>query len=1021
MGVDFAEEEQFGPYLVYERLGVGGMATVHRALERGIEGFERIVALKRLLPHLAEDASFIKSFVREAKLASILNHVNIVQIFELGRVGTEYFISMEYIDGKDIRRILRHARKVTGPPPIHVTVGLMLQLCEALEYAHSKVDDHGTPLGLVHRDVSPSNLLVTQAGHLKVIDFGIAKAQSQQLRTQTGRVKGKLAYMAPEAVSGRELDSRSDLFAAGVILHELLTARPLFARKNEYETLIKVQRGEILPPSTFNQACPSELDAICLRALERDPDERWTTAADMRDELLALRRRLNLQTGHRDIAQWLTWAFSIEAPNAGFAAAGTGADHSLSFDSRSMRRTPAPRREDDEAVEIAWGGGDERGSADPVVLDDVPDVSEKHIDPNGERARFAAAAFGNLEDDIPMSGPSHGHGARAFGGHDDALDSIPDEVPAAPPSRRVSVPMPAQSRAPTQQSLVSSSPRAATIVPQQVKTPRPRLPTVQPALARTPASTQPPASRNTPVPTRNTPPPPPRTTPPPLPASSGQMPKAEPSAFGNISTRERRITARGAGAPPPRDSSAQIAVPEPPMRRGHPDTLDPEVEMPALEARKPPTTPPTDVITARPSTAGIESDGVPIRSKRASDVTIGSAMIQREKGKKTWVIFAGLAVAGAAATAVTLMATKGADEVEVKPNAAAPGATHMTPERIFGTVKFLIEPSDAEIKLVEKQLDHAGSPWTTQLEPGIHQIQIQREGYKTWLTSIELSANETQTLRVVLEPMSKAEPTEATLILTSTPDGLDAFLDGKALGTTPIKAQIRPGNHTITIRKDDVEVWKHELVAKANANYEFSPEMTEAKQRERAQRASTPKREVEAPAPAPAQEDKIPPAPPAPTPPPPPAPAIEKTVEKQPVVELPKPPAPTTPPAPPPAAAKPPAPTTPAITVQTPNPAPPAVPKPSTAPVTVPPNAVKKVAGDTPTIGKSKRGEVPPVVAAKVCIDTAGKVSHVDIISKVERITMMDLTHALKTWRYEPFKKDGVAVPACFSVSFRVQ
>src|SRR5687768_15481424 len=123
MGVDFAEEEQFGPYLVYERLGVGGMATVHRALERGQVGFERTVALKRLLPHLAEDASFIKSFVREAKLASLLNHNNIVQIFELGRVGAEYFISMEYIDGRDIRQILRHARRVTGPPPLNVVIG----------------------------------------------------------------------------------------------------------------------------------------------------------------------------------------------------------------------------------------------------------------------------------------------------------------------------------------------------------------------------------------------------------------------------------------------------------------------------------------------------------------------------------------------------------------------------------------------------------------------------------------------------------------------------------------------------------------------------------------------------------------------------------------------------------------------------------------------------------------------------------------------------------------------------------
>src|ERR1051325_9894314 len=147
MGADPAAEEQFGPYSVYERLGVGGMATVHRALEHGAEGFERIVALKRLLPHLAEDASFIKSFVREAKLASLLNHVNIVQIYELGRVGTQYFISMEYIDGRDVRRVLRHARKVTGPPPINITVGILLQICDALDYAHTKADEDGHPLG----------------------------------------------------------------------------------------------------------------------------------------------------------------------------------------------------------------------------------------------------------------------------------------------------------------------------------------------------------------------------------------------------------------------------------------------------------------------------------------------------------------------------------------------------------------------------------------------------------------------------------------------------------------------------------------------------------------------------------------------------------------------------------------------------------------------------------------------------------------------------------------------------------
>jgi serine/threonine protein kinase len=444
MGADLAAEEQFGPYLVYERLGVGGMATVHRALERGIEGFERIVALKRLLPHLAEDASFIKSFVREAKLASLLNHHNIVQIYELGRVGSEYFISMEHIDGRDVRRILRHSRKVSGPPSINVTVGLLIQLCDALDYAHAKVDEQGHPLKLVHRDISPSNLLVTQSGHLKVIDFGIAKAQSSQLRTQTGRVKGKLAYMAPEAISGKDLDARSDLWACGVIAHELLTARPLFARKNEYETLIKVQKGEITKPSTFNEGVPAELDTVVMKALARDPDERYADAAALREALVDVRRKHKLATGVRDVANWLHWAFNLEAPSSGFeratsqggstggfdVAAAAASLAGMSFSSAVQTPTPKPRREDDDAVEIAWGGGEDQHSAShPIELDDVPDVSDKHL---GVAAR--GAGTDDLADDIPPPEPTHGapRAKRDTAPEKVAAPVLPFPLPLAP-------------------------------------------------------------------------------------------------------------------------------------------------------------------------------------------------------------------------------------------------------------------------------------------------------------------------------------------------------------------------------------------------------------------------------------------------------------------------------------------------------------------------------------------------------------------------------------------------------------
>ncbi len=374
-----SDSELFGPYEVYERLGVGGMATVHRAKERGIAGFERIVALKRLLPHLAEDETFVRSFVREAKLAALLNHANVVQLYELGRVGHQYFISMEYIQGRDIRKILRQARRVTGPPPIEVIVSLLTQACDALDYAHTRRNEHGDPLGLIHRDVSPSNLIVNESGHLKVIDFGIAKAKSQQLRTQTGRIKGKMAYMAPEAIKGLELDARSDLFSTGVLAHEMLTARPLFATKNDYQTLQRVQNAELIPPSKYNSDCPPELDEIVLRALSRDRDTRWQSAEDMRDALIAVKVKHKLSANPRTVTEWMEWAFALEAPvgrgsqSISILPESRGGGTPATVSTSGIGNVPAAEH-DDEILEIAWEG---RSQIGPVLLDDVPDVSDR--------------------------------------------------------------------------------------------------------------------------------------------------------------------------------------------------------------------------------------------------------------------------------------------------------------------------------------------------------------------------------------------------------------------------------------------------------------------------------------------------------------------------------------------------------------------------------------------------------------------------------------------------------------------
>jgi serine/threonine protein kinase len=982
MGADAAAEEQFGPYLVYERLGVGGMATVHRARERGIEGFERIVALKRLLPHLAEDASFIKSFVREAKLASLLNHVNIVQIFELGRVGSEYFISMEYIDGKDIRQILRHARRVTGPPPIHVTVGLMLQLCDALDYAHGKADEDGVPLGLVHRDVSPSNLLITSAGHLKVIDFGIAKAQSAQLRTQTGRVKGKLAYMAPEAIAGKDLDARSDLFAAGVILHELLTARPLFASKNEYQTLLKVQRGDIMPPSTFNQACPPELDGIALRALARDPDDRFLSAGELREELTLLRKAYNLQTGVRDVSGWVDWAFSLEPPSGSFTSntLDTGSQSQVSSRSISSpgRKTPRPasiRKDEEEAVEIAWGGGGPISG--PVLLDEIPDVSEKHL-----AARPSTVTQADDDDDIPTPLPSHGrasssHPVRATTANESprslGAGTGPIRPPSSPPPRRssqnISAPIPKlipsvndsrgmRARTSTAQGVAApasevTDPNAEAFAASPILEPSDTAPSGMRAITDT---------------------------------SSGR------SAFP-VETAQRLPALDRGDLDVARGSRPPEAMPQPGFPRTRPG-MQPVTRRPADRL-------PSDLL------GGIVDDEIPARAP--TNISIGASILAHKPRRAwPWILF--VLVLGGGATGATLYLTR---DQQLPATSSDPAPT---PSKAEGTLRIQTEPQNAEASIDGKPVAVGTAPLS--LAAGPHQIEIHHTGFKAWLTSIDLAGGEIQTLRVVLEPLgggSAAATSEATLKVASTPNGLEVVLDGTPLEKhTPLRTQIKIGPHVVVLRKDGTDVWRQELNAAANINYEYNPSF------EPKAKVEVAKHEL-ATEPPPVQSDPAPT--PAPTPNAPVDPAhhdASHLAAHTPGTTLPN--AATGSNAAPPLVAQPtPVQIAPLTPPPPPPPAPKAVPITPTGPILVAPTAVTRLSGGTPSINKSRSTDMPPVVAAKVCIDLQGRVSSADLITKIERHANEDLVDAIKQWQYAPYKKDGKPVMACFVVSFRVK
>jgi serine/threonine-protein kinase len=300
--------EAFGPYLVYEQLGIGGMAEVHRAEQSGIEGFRKIIALKRMLPHVAENEDMVRSFVREGRLAAYLRHANVAQTYELGKVGEIYFIAMELIDGRNLREILRNCAHNRAIMPVRIALNVINQICDALDYAHNLCDHEGQPLGIIHRDVSPSNVIVAEGGIVKLIDFGIAKAEISGMQTMSGTIKGKFGYMAPEYIGGT-IDARADLFAVGVIAHELLTNQPLFTSSDDIDTLQRVRSMEIDPPSRSNPKVPPEIDDIVMTALARDPDMRWQHATALRAAMTTVTKRLGLDVMSSEVAEWLDTTF----------------------------------------------------------------------------------------------------------------------------------------------------------------------------------------------------------------------------------------------------------------------------------------------------------------------------------------------------------------------------------------------------------------------------------------------------------------------------------------------------------------------------------------------------------------------------------------------------------------------------------------------------------------------------------------------------------------------------------------
>ena len=324
----------FGKYVLFRKIATGGMAELYLATNTELKHVERLIAIKRLLPHLADEETFVQSFIDEARLAAALRHQNIVQIYDCGTTEGSYYIEMEYLLGKDLTQVLNKAKLNAQPLSLAYALFIVAQICLGLDYAHKRKDAQGKPLNIIHRDVSPQNIVITYEGNVKMVDFGIAKAATQSTKTQVGMIKGKLAYMSPEQAEGQAIDHRSDIFSLGIILYELVTARRMFPDEDTLKLLTLVRRAEFEPPEQVNKDLPPPLYAILHKSLAKEPEQRYQFADEMLTDLEECMHHLPTWPTSRGLSQYMHQLFAEESEDQPLT-------HSLPPRVLDVKETPA--------------------------------------------------------------------------------------------------------------------------------------------------------------------------------------------------------------------------------------------------------------------------------------------------------------------------------------------------------------------------------------------------------------------------------------------------------------------------------------------------------------------------------------------------------------------------------------------------------------------------------------------------------------------------------------------------------
>src|SRR4051812_5622172 len=302
---------RFGKYTLIRKLATGGMAELFLAIQKSVAGFEKLLVIKRILPSMNQDKAFIEMLLHEARIAATLSHPNIVQIFDVGQYDGQYFIAMEHVHGEDLRNIVRQMKKKGVLEfPLEHALAIVLGMCAGLSYAHEKHELDGSKLNIVHRDISPQNVVVTFTGDVKIVDFGIAKSDSRVgEQTKSGKLKGKVPYMSPEQARGEVIDARSDVFSTGVMLFELTTGKRLFKGASEYETLRLICERDYPRPSDVRPDYPLGLEPIVMKALAKDVNQRYQSAREMQSDIESFVRSHQIAVSHIALNQFMQSLF----------------------------------------------------------------------------------------------------------------------------------------------------------------------------------------------------------------------------------------------------------------------------------------------------------------------------------------------------------------------------------------------------------------------------------------------------------------------------------------------------------------------------------------------------------------------------------------------------------------------------------------------------------------------------------------------------------------------------------------